>query len=61
MTALWAALLVLALVGLVQSLAWIGGARASGGRRLLGVFLAPLALVVFVLALVSLRVPGVWG
>ncbi|KIG12134.1 hypothetical protein DB30_01868 [Enhygromyxa salina] len=48
----------LALVGLVQAVVWIGQPRAPAGRRLLGVFAAPLALVLLVVALAATRVPA---
>jgi hypothetical protein len=47
-----------ALVGLVQAVVWIGQPSAPAGRRLLGVFAAPLALVLLVVALAATRVPG---
>ncbi|PRQ06748.1 hypothetical protein [Enhygromyxa salina] len=47
----------LALVGLVQAVVWIGQPSAPAGRRLLGVFAAPVALVLLVVALVATRVP----
>lgn len=51
-----ALLAVVGLIGLVQSVVWIGQPSAPAGRRLLGVFAAPLALVVLVVALAVLRV-----
>lgn len=47
-----------ALVGLVQAVVWIGQPGAPAGRRLLGVFAAPLALVLLLVALTATRVPG---
>jgi hypothetical protein len=47
-----------ALVGLVQAVVWIGQSSAPAGRRLLGVFAAPLALALLLVALASMRVPG---
>lgn len=46
------------LIGTVQAVAWIGQPSAPAGRRLLGVFAAPLALTLLVVALAATRVPG---
>jgi hypothetical protein len=51
-------LALVGLIGAVQAVVWIGQPSAPAGRRLLGVFAAPLALVLLVLALASTRVPG---
>jgi hypothetical protein len=48
----------IALIGLVQAVVWIGQPSAAPGRRLLAVFAAPLALVLFVVALAATRVPA---
>jgi hypothetical protein len=45
------------LIGLIQAVVWIGQPSAAPGRRLLAVFAAPLALVLFAVALASARVP----
>ncbi|NVB39682.1 hypothetical protein G6O69_17700 [Pseudenhygromyxa sp. WMMC2535] len=50
------AIAILALIGLVQSAVWIGQASAPVGRRLLAVFLAPLAALTLVAALTAIRV-----
>lgn len=47
-----------AFVGLVQAVVWIGQPSAPAGRRLLGVFAAPIALVLMLVALAATRVPG---
>lgn len=47
-----------ALVGLTQAVVWIGQPSAPAGRRVLGVFAAPLALVLLVLALAATRAPA---
>lgn len=47
-----------ALVGLVQSVVWIGRPSAPAGRRVLGVFAAALCLIVFAIALAAIRVPA---
>lgn len=49
---------VVALVGLVQAVVWIGQPGAPAGRRVLAVFAAPLALVILAVALASTRVPA---
>jgi hypothetical protein len=49
---------IVALVGLVQAVVWIGQASAPPGRRVLGVFAAPVAVVLFALALVATKLPG---
>jgi hypothetical protein len=49
---------LIGLIGTVQAIVWIGQPSAPAGRRLLGVFAAPLALVLLVVALASTRVPG---
>lgn len=46
------------LVGTVQAVVWIGQPSTPASRRLLGVFAAPLALALFVVALAATRVPG---
>jgi hypothetical protein len=46
------------LVLLVQAVVWIGRPTTPAGRRLLGVFAAPLALLLMVIALAATRVPG---
>lgn len=48
----------IALVGLIQAVVWIGQSSAPPGRRLLAVFAAPLALVLFAVALAAARVPA---
>jgi hypothetical protein len=53
-------LVLVALVGLIQAVVWIGQPRAPAGRRLLGVFTAPLALLLLLVALTAVRVPGLW-
>ncbi len=53
-----ALLALVALVGAVQAVVWIGQPRADAGRRLLGVFAAPLAVVLLAVALAATRVPG---
>jgi hypothetical protein len=53
-------LAVIALVGLVQAVVWIGQPTAAPGRRLLGVFAAPIALVLFAVALAGTRVPDLF-
>lgn len=47
---------LMCLVGLVQAVVWIGQPSAPAGRRVLGVLAAPLALVIFALALAATRV-----
>lgn len=50
-----------ALVGLVaavQAVVWIGQPSAPPGRRLIGVFAAPLAILMLAIALAVVRVPG---
>ena len=54
-------LALVGLIGTVQAVVWIGQASAPAGRRLLGVFMAPLALVLLVIALAATRVPGLLG
>ena len=49
-------LAVVALVGLVQAVVWIGQPSAPAGRRLLAVFAAPAALVLLAVALAATRV-----
>lgn len=51
-------LAAIALVGLVQAVVWIGQPTAAPGRRVLAVFAAPLALVLFAVALAAARVPA---
>lgn len=46
------------LIGLIQAVVWIGQPSAPAGRRVLGVFAAPLALLLMVVALAATRVPG---
>jgi hypothetical protein len=48
----------IALIGLVQAVVWIGQPSAAPGRRLLAVFAAPLALVLFAVALAATHVPA---
>jgi hypothetical protein len=48
----------ISLVGLIQAIVWIGQPSAAPGRRLLSVFAAPLALVLFAVALAAARVPA---
>jgi hypothetical protein len=48
----------ISLVGLIQAIVWIGQPSAPPGRRLLSVFAAPLALVLFAVALAAARVPA---
>jgi hypothetical protein len=45
-------LALVGLIGLVQAVVWIGRPGAPAGRRVLGVFMAPLALWLMALALV---------
>ncbi|PRP91652.1 hypothetical protein ENSA5_53610 [Enhygromyxa salina] len=47
-----------ALVGLVQAVVWIGQPSAPATRRLLGVFVAPAALMLLAIALAAVRVPA---
>jgi hypothetical protein len=47
-----------ALVGLVQAVVWIGQPSAPAGRRLLGVFAAPVALLLLLVTLAATRIPG---
>jgi hypothetical protein len=50
-----------ALVGLVagvQAMVWIGRPGTPAGRRLIGVFTAPLAIVLLAVALAATRVDG---
>jgi hypothetical protein len=51
-------LALIGLIGTVQAVVWIGQPSAPAGRRLLGVFAAPLALALLVLALAVTRVPA---
>jgi hypothetical protein len=51
-------LALIGLIGTVQAVVWIGQPSAPAGRRLLGVFAAPLALALLVVALAATRVPG---
>ncbi|HVI03530.1 MAG TPA: hypothetical protein VM869_32775 [Enhygromyxa sp.] len=51
-------LALVGLIGTVQAVVWIGQPSAPAGRRLLGVFAAPLALALLVIALAAVRVPG---
>lgn len=51
-------LALVGLVGTVQAVVWIGQPSAPAGRRLLGVFAAPLALALLVIALAATRVPA---
>ena len=51
-------LALVGLIGTVQAVVWIGQPSAPAGRRLLGVFAAPLALALLVIALAGVRVPG---
>lgn len=51
-------LALVGLIGTVQAVVWIGQPSAPAGRRLLGVFAAPLALGLLVIALAAVRVPG---
>jgi hypothetical protein len=46
------------LVGLIQAVVWIGQPTAPASQRVLGVFAAPLAVVIFALALAATRVPA---
>ena len=48
---------LIALVGLVQAVVWIGGPERSEARRKLGVFAAPVALLLLCLALAATRAP----
>lgn len=50
-------LALVALVTLVQAVVWIGGPQPSEARRKLGVFAAPLALLLLGLALAATRAP----
>jgi hypothetical protein len=50
-----------ALVGLVagvQAMVWIGQPSAPVGRRLIGVFTAPVAILLLAVALAATRVPS---
>ena len=49
-------LALLGLVGLVQAVVWVGSPTAAPGRRVLGVFAAPLALLLMSVALAATRV-----
>jgi hypothetical protein len=51
-------LALLGSIGVVQAVVWIGQPSAPASRRLLGVFAAPLALALLVIALAATRVPG---
>lgn len=53
-------LALVGLVGLVQAVVWIGQPSAPAGRRLLGVFAAPIALLLLVFALAAIRVPALF-
>jgi|GEM_PF-2076212 len=46
------------LVGLVQACVWVGQADAVAGRRLFGVFAAPVFALGLAVALAGIRVPG---
>ena len=46
-----------ALVALVQSVAWLGSPRATASQQRVAMFLAPVALLGFALALVAWRIP----
>lgn len=50
-----------ALVGLVQSVAWLGSDAVGVRRRRQAMVLAPLSVVAMMLCLVHLLVPGFWG
>ena len=51
-------LAVVALIGLVQAAVWIGQPEGPAGRRVLGVFAAPVALLLLGLALAATRMPA---
>lgn len=51
-------LALIGLIGTVQAVVWIGQPSAPAGLRLLGVFAAPLALLLLAIALAATRVPG---
>jgi hypothetical protein len=51
----------IALVGLLQSVAWIGARKTSTGRAALATMLAPSCALVLALALVHALVPGFFG
>lgn len=51
-------LALIGLVGTVQAVVWIGRPSTPAGRRLIGVFAAPIALTLMVVALAATRVPG---
>jgi len=46
-------LALVGLIGTVQAVVWIGRPTVPAGRRLIGVFAAPLALVLLALALAA--------
>ena len=54
-------LALVGLVGTVQAVVWIGQQSAPAGRRLLGVFAAPLALGLLILGLAATRMPALFG
>ena len=49
---------LIALVGLVQTVVWIGQPSAPAGRRMVGVFVAPLCVVLLALAVAAARLPA---
>jgi hypothetical protein len=51
-------LALVGLIGTVQAVVWIGQPRAPAELRLVGVFAAPLALVLLVIALAGTKVSG---
>ena len=51
-------LALVGLIGTVQAVVWIGQPSAPAELRLVGVFAAPLALVLLVIALAATRLPG---
>jgi hypothetical protein len=55
----WAGILV-GLVGVVQSVAWLGGRRVGARRRRQGSVLAPVSLAAMLLSLLHVLVPGFW-
>jgi hypothetical protein len=52
--------IAVALVGLVQSVAWLGSESVGGRRRRQAMVLAPVSVLVLMLSLVHLLVPGFW-
>jgi hypothetical protein len=51
-------LALIGLIGVVQTIVWIGRSSTPAGRRVLGVFAAPIAVIVLLLGLAGVRVPG---